>query len=78
MTYKNVKKYTLYYSKYCKNCNNVLKILGRSSLKNNIHFLSIDKRIVKNKSTYIVLDDGKEILLLSCYYKKGVMVLLFQ
>ena len=43
------KNTVLYYSKYCKNCNNVLKILGRSSLKNNIHFLSIDKRIVKNK-----------------------------
>ena len=33
---------------------NVLKILGRSSLKNNIHFLSIDKRIVKNNNLYSI------------------------
>tara|TARA_X000001036_G_C20390378_1_gene688429 strand:- start:176 stop:748 length:573 start_codon:yes stop_codon:yes gene_type:complete len=70
------KSTVLYYSKYCKNCNNVLKILGRSSLKNNIHFLSIDKRLVKNNTTYLVLDDGKEILLPSVINKVPAVLLL--
>lgn len=53
----------LYYSKYCENCKKLLKIMGRSSLSKEIHFLSIDKRIKKKNKTYILLEDGKEILL---------------
>ena len=53
----------LYYSKYCENCKKLLKIMGRTSLSKEIHFLSIDKRVKKNDKTYILLEDGKEILL---------------
>tara|TARA_Y100000816_G_scaffold292597_1_gene288933 strand:- start:20 stop:604 length:585 start_codon:yes stop_codon:yes gene_type:complete len=54
----------LYYSKYCKNSNNVLKFLGKSDLQNSIHFLCIDKRRRDEKGNlYIILDNGMNILL---------------
>ena len=66
----------LYYSKYCENCKKLLYILSRSSLKSKIHFLSIDKRLVKDKKTYILLDDGKEILLPEIIDKVPAILLL--
>ena len=53
----------LYYSKYCENCKLLLYELGKSNLQNDIHFLSIDRRIEKKGQLYIVLDNGREILL---------------
>ena len=53
----------LYYSKYCDNCKLLLYELGKSNLQNDIHFLSIDRRIEKKGKIYIVLDNGREILL---------------
>ena len=53
----------LYYSKYCDNCKLLLYELGKSNLQNDIHFLSIDRRIEKKGNIYIVLDNGREILL---------------
>ena len=53
----------LYFSKYCTHCQNLLKILNKTVLKKDIHFLSIDKRVGKNEKTYLLLDDGNEILL---------------
>ena len=52
----------LYFSKYCTHCQNLLKILNKTVLKKDIHFLSIDKRVGKNEKTYLLLDDGNEIL----------------
>lgn len=57
------KSSVLYFSKYCTNCQNLLKILNKTILKKDIHFLSIDKRVDKNEKTYLLLDDGNEILL---------------
>ena len=53
----------LYCSKYCENCKLLLYELGKSNLQNDIHFLSIDRRIKKKEQLYIVLDNGREILL---------------
>lgn len=53
----------LYYSNYCNHCNNLLRAISSSSVKNDIHFLCIDKRIKKNGITYIQLENGQEILL---------------
>jgi hypothetical protein len=53
----------LYFSKYCAHCQNILKILNKTTLKKDIHFLSIDKRVEKDNKTYLLLDDGNEILL---------------
>ena len=42
----------LYYSKYCENCKKLLFELGKSDISKQIHFLSIDKRVNKNKNIY--------------------------
>ena len=55
--------YVLYYSKYCDNCKKILFKIGKDKIKDDIHFLCIDKRKkVKNK-IYIILSDGKELLM---------------
>tara|TARA_B100001093_G_scaffold520208_1_gene613637 strand:- start:820 stop:1368 length:549 start_codon:yes stop_codon:yes gene_type:complete len=53
----------LYYSNYCNNCKNLLSEISKSNIKKDIHFISIDKRIVKNNSTYIILENNQELLL---------------
>ena len=53
----------LYYSNYCDHCRNLLSILTKSNLLEKIHFLCIDKRVVKNSKTYIVTENNEEILL---------------
>ena len=53
----------LYYSNYCNNCKNLLTIISKSSVKNNLHFICIDKRIQRNNKTYIILENNQEIIL---------------
>ena len=53
----------LYYSNVCPHCKNLLSSLSRSSVKDDVHFLSIDKRKRKGDEVYIVLENGSEILL---------------
>ena len=53
----------LYYSNFCENCKKLLVILSKSGIKNNIHYVCIDKRIQKNNSTYVILENNQEILL---------------
>ena len=53
----------LFYSKYCDYCKKLLYEIGKSEVQNNIHFLSIDKRTMRNNKIYIILDNGKEIYL---------------
>lgn len=55
--------YVLYYSKYCENCKKILYKVGRDKIKNDIHFLCIDKRKIIKDKTYIILSDGKELLM---------------
>jgi hypothetical protein len=55
--------YVLYYSKYCNNCKKIIHKVGKDKIKNDIHFLCIDKRKDIDKKTYIVLSDGKELLM---------------
>lgn len=55
--------YVLYYSKYCKNCKNILYKVSRNEIKNDIHFLCIDKRKRVKDKIYIILNDGKELLM---------------
>jgi len=60
---KQEKNQIVYYSKYCEHSNNLLKILSKTNLKDKIHFLPVDKRIIKTDRTYVVLDNGQEILM---------------
>ena len=55
--------YVLYYSKYCDNCKKILYKVGKDKIKNDIHFLCIDKRKKVKDKLYIVLNDGKELLM---------------
>tara|TARA_B110000305_G_scaffold161137_1_gene178301 strand:+ start:11181 stop:11753 length:573 start_codon:yes stop_codon:yes gene_type:complete len=51
----------LYYSNYCKHCKELLTITTKSSIKKNIYFICVDKRIKHNNAIYIVLETGKKI-----------------
>ena len=66
----------LYYSTYCDNCNKLLQIISTSNSKTDMHFINIDKRIKKNNVTYIVLENGQEILLPPTVNKVPALLLL--
>ena len=53
----------LYYSKQCVFCNDLILLLSKSKQKNDIHFICIDKRIEKNGSIYVVLENNQQIVL---------------
>ena len=53
----------LYYSNYCNNCKNLLSLVSKNNLHNDIHFICIDKRINKNNKNYIILENGQELIL---------------
>lgn len=53
----------LYYSKYCNHCQNLLMAISKSNIKEDIHFICIDKRVKKGPAIYIQLDNGQEILM---------------
>lgn len=52
----------LYYSNFCNHCKEILQQVSRSKAKEGIHFVSIDKRIKKNGSTYIILGNNELLL----------------
>jgi hypothetical protein len=54
----------LYYSNYCQNSKELLQILSKTKLKEDIHYFCIDNRVRKpNGMTYIVLSNNQEIIL---------------
>lgn len=53
----------LYYSNFCENCKVLLGKISKSEIKNDIHFICIDKRIEKNGSIYIILENNQQIIL---------------
>ena len=55
----------LYYSNYCDKCKNIIRTLGNSEIKNEIHFVCIDKRFrdEKNGATYVILENQQRIIL---------------
>lgn len=68
----------LYYSNVCPHCKNLLSKLSRSSIKDDIHFLSIDKRRRKGDEVYIILQNGSEILLPKNITKVPSVMLLYR
>lgn len=67
----------LYYSTYCDNCNKLLQIISTSNSKNDMHFINIDKRVKKNNgATYVVLENGQELLLPPTINKVPALLLL--
>jgi hypothetical protein len=56
--------YILYYSKYCEVSKKYLQILSKSNAQKDIHFVCIDKRTKdSNNKTFIILDNGQNIIL---------------
>ena len=54
----------LYYSNYCESCKKLLGMISRSPIKDEMHFICIDKRSRhSNGQTYVQLSDGQEVLL---------------
>ena len=67
----------LYYSNYCANCKTILQTISKSSIKNDMHFICLDKRVKKpNGATYIILENGQEILLPPTVSKVPALLLL--
>jgi hypothetical protein len=68
--------YVLYYSKYCSNCKDILYELGKTNVKEKTHFLNIDKRVREQGKTFILLENGKKILLPNTINKVPALLLL--
>ena len=67
----------LYYSNYCKNSQTLLQFIAKTSVKDDMHFICIDKRVKKpNGATYIILENGQELLLSPNVTKVPAMLLI--
>lgn len=68
----------LYFSKYCEVSKRYLQLLSRTEYHKNIHFVCIDKRVKEMNKTYIILDDGKKMILPENVTKVPALMLLNQ
>jgi hypothetical protein len=54
----------LYFSNFCEHSKKILQVLSKSTISNTIHFICIDNRVKEqDNNTYIILDNGKKIIL---------------
>lgn len=53
----------LYYSNYCNNSKQLIKELSNTDAAKDIHFLCIDSRVQENGKTFIILSNGKKMIL---------------
>lgn len=51
----------LYYSEYCQYSNSIIQALSQTSIKECIHFINIDKRIIDNGNILILLDNHSRV-----------------
>ena len=70
----------LYYSNYCENSKGLLQTISKwGNVQKEMHFINIDKRVKRsNGATYIVLENGQEILLPPTITKVPALLLLNQ
>lgn len=67
----------LYYSTYCDNCRKLLQVISTSNSQKDMHFINIDKRVKKsNGATYVILENGQDILLPPTINKVPALLLL--
>jgi len=68
----------LYYSNYCDKCKNILRIMGKSSEKNDMHFICIDKRFRNNDNGafYVILENQQKLILPPQIQKVPALMLL--
>ena len=54
----------LYYSNYCDNCKKLLQVLSRTQIKDDLHFLCVDKRVnMPDGSIQLLIKNGQQVLL---------------
>lgn len=53
----------LYYSNYCKHSKELLSVVAKSIIKQNLYFVCIDKRVNKGGVIHVVMENGKDIKL---------------
>ena len=67
----------LYYSNYCEKCKQLLQGISQSGLQDDMHFVCVDKRVLReNGANYIILENGQEILLPPTVTKVPALLLL--
>ena len=68
----------LYYSNFCEHSRNLLQNIAKTEMKNEIHFICIDKRVKENNKTFIVLENGNKILMPDNINRVPALLLLSQ
>lgn len=69
--------YILYYSNYCQYSKNVIKTVSKNQLVvKEVHFICIDKRVVENGKTFILLENGQKIIMPSNIQKVPSLLLI--
>jgi len=53
-------KHELYFSNYCKHSSAILQELNKAGFQNKFVYICIDKRVVKDNITYILLPNGQQ------------------
>lgn len=54
----------LYYSNFCQHSKALIQSVGRTpEITKDVHFICIDKRIKRGDKTYIILENGQEIVM---------------
>jgi len=67
----------LYYSNFCEPSKNLLKSIAQSQMKEEIHFICIDKRVKgKDGATYVVLENNTQMILPPTVTKVPALLLL--
>ena len=66
----------LYYSKYCNECNKLLKVISKNNNHKDMHFLCVDRREIINDKTYITLENKLKVLLPNNIYTVPSLLLL--
>ena len=76
--YIEVMSSILYYSNYCEKCKDILRTIGKSETKQDMHFICIDKRFkdTQTNATYVILENQQTIVLPPQVQKVPAMLLL--
>jgi hypothetical protein len=53
-------KHELYFSHYCKHSSAILQELNKAGMQTKFNYICIDKRVVKDNITYILLPNGQQ------------------
>ena len=67
----------LYYSNYCEPSKKLLEVISRSQVKEEIHFVCIDKRVQgKDGGTFVILENNTQMILPPTVTKVPALLLL--